>query len=92
MAGQPPIQETNTRPLGTHDMRRTCDRLCRRKGGEFEQIQFLFGPAEAETTKLYLGSRPEMTLAANDSFRYMGRIGPPEGAFRYPRLSGCPVK
>lgn len=29
--------------LAPHDLRRTCAKLCRVNGGEFEQIQFLLG-------------------------------------------------
>ena len=30
--------------FGAHDLRRTCAKLCRRSGGDLEQIKFLIGP------------------------------------------------
>lgn len=52
--------------FGAHDMRRTCARLCRQKGGELEQIQFLLGHESIQTTEGYLGSRQEIAVAVND--------------------------
>jgi integrase len=52
--------------FGAHDLRRTCARLCRQKGGELEQIQFLLGHESIETTERYLGSRQEIAVAVND--------------------------
>jgi integrase len=31
--------------LAPHDMRRTCAKLCRKRGGDLEQIKFLLGHA-----------------------------------------------
>jgi integrase len=52
--------------FGAHDMRRSCARLCRQKGGEIEQIQFLLGHASIQTTEAYLGSRQKIAVAVND--------------------------
>ena len=30
--------------FGAHDLRRTCAKLCRKNGGDLEQIKFLLGP------------------------------------------------
>jgi integrase len=32
-------------PFGAHDLRRTCAKLCRKNGGDLEQIKFLLGQA-----------------------------------------------
>ena len=56
--------------FGAHDMRRTCARLCRQKGGEIEQIQFLLGHESIQTTEVYLGSRQEIAVAVNDGLRF----------------------
>ena len=44
--------------LAPHDLRRTAAKLCRSKGGELEQIQFLLGHESILTTERYLGSEP----------------------------------
>ena len=58
--------------LAPHDLRRTCARLCRKRGGELEQIQFLLGHASIATTERYLGAKQDLVRGANDdmcSFR-----------------------
>lgn len=54
------------RDFGAHDVRRTCARLCRQKGGALEQIQLLLGHASLQTTETYLGSRQEIAVSVND--------------------------
>lgn len=49
-----------------HDLRRTCAKLCRRGGGELEQIQLLLGHASVQTTERYLGTRQDLENAPND--------------------------
>ena len=49
-----------------HDLRRTCAKLCRKHGGELEQIQMLLGHASIETTERYLGTQQDLTNAPND--------------------------
>jgi site-specific recombinase XerD len=39
--------------LAPHDMRRTCAKLCRKRGGDLEQIKFLLGHASIQTTERY---------------------------------------
>ena len=36
--------------LGAHDLRRTCAKLCRKNGGDLEQIKFLLGHSSIQTT------------------------------------------
>ena len=49
-----------------HDLRRTCAKLCRKAGGELEQIQMLLGHASIQTTERYLGSEQDLEHAPND--------------------------
>jgi site-specific recombinase XerD len=49
-----------------HDLRRTCAKLCRKAGGELEQIQMLLGHASIATTERYLGSEQDIEHAPND--------------------------
>ena len=53
--------------FGAHDLRRTCAKLCRKAGGDLEQIKFLLGHSSIQTTERYLGSEQEIALAVNDS-------------------------
>lgn len=51
--------------IAPHDLRRTCAKLCRRTGGELEQIQLMLGHASIQTTERYLGSQQDFTNAPN---------------------------
>ena len=53
--------------FGAHDLRRTCAKLCRKAGGDLEQIKFLLGHSSIQTTERYLGSDQEIAIAVNDS-------------------------
>jgi integrase len=53
--------------FGAHDLRRTCAKLCRKSGGDLEQIKFLLGHSSIQTTERYLGSDQEIAIAVNDS-------------------------
>jgi integrase len=53
--------------FGAHDLRRTCARLCRKSGGDLEQIKFLLGHSSIQTTERYLGSEQEIVIAVNDN-------------------------
>jgi site-specific recombinase XerD len=52
--------------LAPHDLRRICAKLCRKKGGELEQIQMLLGHSSIATTERYLGSKQDLVEAVND--------------------------
>jgi integrase len=53
--------------FGAHDLRRTCAKLCRKAGGDLEQIKFLLGHSSIQTTERYLGSEQEIVVAVNDN-------------------------
>jgi integrase len=53
--------------FGAHDLRRTCAKLCRKNGGDLEQIKFLLGHASAQRTERYLGSEQEIAIAVKDT-------------------------
>jgi integrase/recombinase XerD len=52
--------------LAPHDLRRTCAKLCRKSGGDLEQIQMLLGHASIQTTEKYLGMQQNLVEAVND--------------------------
>ena len=53
--------------LAPHDLRRPCAKLCRKAGGELEQIQLLLGHSSIQTTERYLGTEQALAHAVNDS-------------------------
>ncbi len=48
-------KEIGIERFGAHDLRRTCAKLCRKAGGDLEQIKFLLGHSSIQTTERYLG-------------------------------------
>jgi integrase len=46
--------------FGAHDLRRTCAKVCRKNGGDLEQIKFLLGHSSIQTTERYLGSEQDI--------------------------------
>ena len=59
-------KEIGIERFGAHDLRRTCAKLCRKNGGDLEQIKFLLGHSSIQTTERYLGSEQEIEIAVND--------------------------
>lgn len=59
--------QTELGKLAPHDLRRTCAKLCRKAGGELEQIQLLLGHASIQTTERYLGTEQALAHAVNDA-------------------------
>ena len=59
-------KEIGIEQFGAHDLRRTCAKLCRKAGGDLEQIKFLLGHSSIQTTERYLGSEQEIAIAVND--------------------------
>ena len=53
--------------LAPHDLRRTCAKLCRKAGGELEQIQLLLGHASIQTTERYLRTEQAFAQAVNNA-------------------------
>jgi len=41
-------------------------KLCRKAGGELEQIQLLLGHASMRTTERYLGTEQNLSVSVND--------------------------
>jgi integrase len=60
-------KEIGIEHFGAHDLRRTCAKLCRKNGGDLEQIKFLLGHSSIQTTERYLGSEQDLTVAVNDN-------------------------
>ena len=58
--------QTSLGNLAPHDLRRTCAKLCRKAGGNLEQIQLLLGHASVATTERYLGTELELGIGVND--------------------------
>ena len=56
--------------FGAHDLRRTCAKLCRKSGGDLEQIKFLLGHSSIQTTERYLGLEQEIAFAVNDNLGF----------------------
>jgi site-specific recombinase XerD len=52
--------------ISSHDLRRSCARLCHASGGELEQIQFLLGHVSVQTTERYIGCKQRFRVAVND--------------------------
>jgi integrase len=59
-------REIGVERFGAHDLRRTCAKLCRKAGGDLEQIKFLLGHSSIQTTERYLGSEQDIAVAVND--------------------------
>jgi integrase len=60
-------KEIGIERFGAHDLRRTCAKLCRKNGGNIEQIKFLLGHSSIQTTERYLGFEQEIAVAVNDN-------------------------
>jgi integrase len=60
-------RQTSLGRLAPHDLRRTCAKLCRKAGGDLEQLQLLLGHASIQTTERYLGTFQNLTVAVNDA-------------------------
>jgi integrase len=54
-------------PSNCYSDPRTCAKLCRKNGGDLEQIKFLLGHSSIQTTERYLGSEQEIAVAVNDN-------------------------
>jgi len=63
-------REIGVEHFGAHDLRRTCAKLCRKSGGDLEQIKFLLGHTSIQTTERYLGSEQDLAIAVNDNLGF----------------------
>lgn len=66
-AGHAVCKASDLGKLAPHDLRRTCTKLCKKAGGDLEQIQLLLGHASIQTTERYLGTEQALAHAANDA-------------------------
>jgi len=55
--------------IASHDLRRSCAKMCRGAGGELEQIQLLLGHSSVQTTERYLGTKQDLIHAPNDGIK-----------------------
>src|SRR5450755_779406 len=55
--------------IAPHDARRTCAKLCRAAGGQWEQIQLLLDHASVQTTERYLSTKQDLVHAPNDGIK-----------------------
>jgi integrase len=62
-----PAKQIGIERFGAHDLRCTCAKLCRKNGGDLEQIKFLLGHSSIQTTERYLGSEQDLAVAVNDN-------------------------
>src|SRR5260370_37914045 len=60
-------QQIGIEHFGAHDLRRTCAKLCRKNGGDLEQIKFLLGHSSIPTTQRYLCSEQDIEIVGNDN-------------------------
>jgi integrase len=60
-------KQIGVEPFGPNDLRHTCAKLCRKSGGELEQIKFMLGHSSIQTTERYLGSEQDIEIAVNDN-------------------------
>jgi len=60
-------KQIGTEHFGAHDLRCTCAKLCRKNGGDLEQIKFLLGHSSIQTTERYLGADQEIEIAVSDN-------------------------
>jgi integrase len=59
------VVEQSSKQIGiehfaAHDLRRTCAKLCRKNGGDLEQIKFLLGPLLNSDHRALSGSEREL--------------------------------
>jgi site-specific recombinase XerD len=59
-------KEIGIKEFGIRHARRTCAKLCRKPGGDLEQIKFLLGHSSIQTTEGNLGYEQEIVIAVND--------------------------
>ena len=67
-------QRAGLEHIAPHDLRRTCAKLCHDRGGELEQIQFLFGHASVQTTERYLGCKQNLGTSGERPFSTSERM------------------
>jgi len=66
---QPYATAAGVPEIASHDLRRSCAKMCRAAGGELEQIQLLLGHSSVQTTERYLGTKQDLIHAPNDGIK-----------------------
>jgi site-specific recombinase XerD len=66
---QPYATAAGVPEIASHDLRRSCAKLCRAAGGELEHIQLLLGHSPVQTTERYLGTKQDLIHAPNDGIK-----------------------
>jgi site-specific recombinase XerD len=66
VGGRKLCQGNRNQGFRSHDLRCTCAKLCRKSGGDLEQITFLLGHSSIQTTERFLGCEQEIAVAVND--------------------------
>ena len=64
---EPSAKEIGIERFGAHDLRCTCAKLCRKAGGDLEQIKFLLGHSSIQITERYLGSEQDIAVVVNNN-------------------------
>jgi integrase len=67
LAAEQSSKQIGIEHFGANDLRRTCAKLCRKQGGDLEQIKFLPGHSSIQTTERYLGSEQDIENAVSDN-------------------------
>jgi integrase len=68
------VRQIGIERFGAHDLRRTCAKLCRRNGGDLEQVKFLLGHSSIQTTEHYLGSEQLLRCTKITEFQKQDRL------------------
>jgi integrase len=66
---QPYAAAAGVARIAPHDLSRSCAKMRRAAGGEFEQIQLLLRHSSVQTTERYLGTKQDLVHPPNDGIK-----------------------